>query len=54
MILAFFSGCVLRVEPPLTMTMEEAKDALDIVEASITDVENGLVPDSAVDQVRGL
>ena len=53
-ILAFFSGCVLRVEPPLTMTMEEAKDALDIVEASITDVENGLVPDSAVDQVRGL
>lgn len=53
-ILTFFSGSVLRVEPPLSMTMEDAGEALDLVEAAMIDVENGFVPDSAVDHVKGL
>lgn len=53
MILAFFSSNVLRIEPPLTMTMEEAEKSLDIIEEAMKDVENGLVPDSVLDQIKG-
>lgn len=53
LILAFFSGSVLRVAPPLTLTMEEAVKALVIVEEAITDVEAGLVSDDVLDEIKG-
>ena len=53
LILAFFSGCVLRVEPPLIISMEEAEKALDIIEEAMVDVENGLVPDSVLEEIKG-
>ena len=53
MILAFFSSNVLRIEPPLTITMEEAKKAIDIIEEAISDVEKGCVPDSVLDEIKG-
>ena len=53
MILAFFSGNVLRIEPPITMTMAEAERSLDLIEEAMVDVEQGLVPDSVLDQIKG-
>lgn len=53
MILAFFSGNVLRIEPPLIMTKEEAEKSLDIIEEAMCDVENGRVPDSVLDEIKG-
>lgn len=54
LILAFFSGSVLRVAPPLTITREEAKAAMDIIEEALREVEEGLVPDEVVSQLKGL
>lgn len=53
LILAFFSGSVLRVEPPLVISMDEAKQALDIIEEAIVDVELGKVPDSVLEEIKG-
>lgn len=53
LILAFFSGNILRIAPPLTLTRTEAKHAMDIIERAIADVTKGLVPDSVLDQIRG-
>ena len=53
MILAFFSSNVLRIEPPLIITMEEAEKSLDVIEEAMYDVENGLVPDSVLDEIKG-
>lgn len=53
LILAFFSGSVLRVEPPLTITMTEAKKAMGIIREAICDVEDGLVPDFVLDEIKG-
>lgn len=53
MILAFFSGSVLRVAPPLILSSEEAEKAMDIIEESIADVENGLVSDDVLKQIKG-
>lgn len=53
LILAFFSGSVLRVEPPLIITMDEAKTAIKIIDEAISDVESGLVPDSVLDEIKG-
>ena len=53
MILAFFSSNVLRIEPTLTIPMEEAKKAIDIIEEAISDVEKGCVPDSVLDEIKG-
>lgn len=53
LILAFFSSNVLRIVPPLTITLEESKRALDIIENAIADVEAGLVPDEVLDTIKG-
>lgn len=53
LILAFFSSNVLRICPPLTITLEESKTALDIIENAIADVEAGLVPDEVLDTIKG-
>lgn len=53
MILAFFSSNVLRIEPPLSMTMDEAEKAVDILEEAMYDVENGLVSDSVLANIKG-
>lgn len=53
LILAFFSGSVLRIEPPLNISLEETKKAMDIIEEAIYDVENGKVPDEVLEQIKG-
>ena len=53
LILAFFSGSVLRVAPPLCLSSKEAERAMDIIEEAIDDVENGLVPDEVLEQIKG-
>jgi len=53
LILAFFSGSVLRVEPPLCLSREEAEKAMDIIEKAIAEVEEGLVPDEVLEQIKG-
>lgn len=53
LILAFFSGAVLRVAPPLVITRAEAETALNIIEQAMEEVEQGLVPDSVLDSIKG-
>lgn len=53
LILAFFSGSVLRVAPPLTISNDEVDKAMDIISSSIKDVEDGLVPDSVLEEIKG-
>lgn len=53
LILAFFSGSVLRVAPPLCLSREEAEKAMDIIEEAIAEVEEGIVPDEVLEQIKG-
>jgi 4-aminobutyrate aminotransferase len=53
LILAFFSGSVLRIAPPLTLSSQEAERAMDIIEEAISDVEEGLIPDEVLEQIKG-
>lgn len=53
LILAFFSNSVLRVAPPLTLSDSEAEKAMDIIEKSISEVENGLVADEVLNEIKG-
>lgn len=53
LILAFFSGSVLRVAPPLTLTIKEAKQAIGIIDDAIADVEEGLVSDEVLKEIKG-
>ncbi len=53
LVLSFFSGSVLRIQPPLVMTDAELNKALDIIEESIADVLGGKVPDSVLEIVKG-
>lgn len=53
LILAFFSESVLRVCPPLILNMEEAKRAMDIIEEAIFEVEQGIVPDKVLHEIKG-
>lgn len=53
LILAFFSGSVLRVAPPLTLTKDEAIKAIKIIDEAISDVENGLVSDEVLKEIKG-
>lgn len=53
LILAFFSGSVLRVAPPLTLTKEEATKAIEIIDQAILDVENGMVSDDVLKEIKG-
>lgn len=53
LILAFFSSNVLRIAPPLTINEAEVKQALAIIENAIADAENGLIPDSVLEEIKG-
>ena len=53
LILAFFSGSVLRVAPPLIIGEKEANTALQIIKGAIEDVENGKVADEVFDIMQG-
>lgn len=53
LILTFFSKSVLRVQPPLVLTKEEADKALNIIEESINDYLNGNIPDEVLKVAKG-
>jgi 4-aminobutyrate aminotransferase len=52
-LLSFFSGSVLRIQPPLVITKEEMDKALDIIEESMDEFEKGQIPDSVLETVKG-
>jgi 4-aminobutyrate aminotransferase len=53
LLLSFFSGSVLRIQPPLVITREEMDKALFIIEESMEDFAKSRIPDSALDTVKG-
>lgn len=53
LILAFFSGSVLRVAPPLILNKCEAEKAMTIIEEAIYEVENGMVSDDVLKEIKG-
>lgn len=53
LIIAFFSNSVLRIAPPLIISREEAKRAMDILAETMEEVDQGLVPDSVLNQIKG-
>lgn len=53
LILAFFSGSVLRIAPPLTINRQEIERAIDIIEEAIVEVENGAVSDEVLEEIKG-
>ncbi|GHV46475.1 aspartate aminotransferase family protein [Synergistales bacterium] len=53
LLLSFFSGSVLRIQPPLVITKEELDKALDIIEESMDEFAKGQIPDSVLETVKG-
>jgi 4-aminobutyrate aminotransferase len=53
LLLSFFSGSVLRIQPPLVITKEEMDKALDIIEESMEEFSKGQIPDSALETIKG-
>jgi len=53
LLLSFFSGSVLRVQPPLVITREEVDKALAIIEESVNDFLAGRIPDEVLETVKG-
>ena len=53
LLLAFFSGSVLRIQPPLVISREEMDKALDIIEESMEEFEKGQIPDSVLKTIKG-
>jgi 4-aminobutyrate aminotransferase len=53
LLLSFFSGSVLRVQPPLVISKQQADEALEIIEASFDDFYAGDIPDSIFETVKG-
>lgn len=53
LLLSFFSGSVLRIQPPLVLTKEQADSALGIIEESFKDFYEGDIPDSIFETVKG-
>ncbi|GHT00243.1 aspartate aminotransferase family protein [Synergistales bacterium] len=52
-LLSFFSGSVLRIQPPLVISMEDMDKALDIIEESMDEFAKGQIPDSILETVKG-
>lgn len=52
-LLVSFSGSVLRIQPPLVISEEQLDYALDIIDKSLTEVEEGRVPDAVLDGMVG-
>lgn len=53
LLLSFFSGSVLRIQPPLVISKEQADQALDIINESFEDFYAGDIPDSIFETVKG-
>lgn len=53
LILTFFSKSVLRIAPPLVITKKEVDIALDTIEESIKDVEEGKISDQVLKKISG-
>ncbi len=52
-LLSFFSGCVLRIQPPLVLSEEQADAAMEIIDQSFRDFLDGDIPDSIFETVKG-
>ena len=53
LLLSFFSGSVLRIQPPLVISKEQMDCAMDRIEESIEDYVQGRIPDSVLETVKG-
>ena len=53
LILSFFSNSVLRIAPPLVVSDAEVESALNTIEESIREVQEGRVPDEAIAEMKG-
>jgi len=53
LLLTFFANNVLRVQPPLVITIEEIDKAVDIIEDSIKDFLAGDIPDEVLETAKG-
>ena len=53
LLLSFFSGSVLRIQPPLVISKEQADSAIDRIEEAFDDFEKGRIPDSILATVKG-
>jgi 4-aminobutyrate aminotransferase len=51
--LTFLNGSVLRIAPPLVVTLEQAEAAVAILAQALDDSVSGRVPDSVVEKVKG-
>lgn len=52
-LLSFFSGAVLRVQPSLVISREEMDKAIDVIEECMDEYSRGRIPDSVLDTVKG-
>lgn len=52
-LLSFFSGSVLRIQPPLVINKTELETALDALEESIEEYLKGDIPDSVLETIKG-
>ena len=52
-ILSFFAENVLRVQPPLVISQEQLDEALNIVEDSIQEYMDDLIPDEVLTVIKG-
>lgn len=53
LLLSFFSGSVLRIQPPLVISFEEMDKALDLIEECMDEFAKGQIPDSVLETVKG-
>lgn len=53
LLLIFLAQNVIRIQPPLVITKEEVKKALDIIEETIEEYIEGKIPDEALEMVKG-
>jgi 4-aminobutyrate aminotransferase len=53
LLLSFFSGSVLRIQPPLVISREEMDKAIDVIEESMDEFAKGMIPDSVLETVKG-
>lgn len=53
LLLSFFSGSVLRIQPPLVISKDQMESALSKIEEAFEDYESGIIPDSVLETVKG-
>lgn len=53
LLVTLFSGNILRIQPPLTLTKKEVGEGIRIIEESIMELENNQIPDKVLDNIDG-